>query len=232
MQGFTYQTYCPIFSHKSGCMQIPLTYILMGITIVTSLMAFASPKVMNDFIFYPPAVTQRKQWWRFISCGFIHADYAHLGFNMLSYYFFGKMVEDTFEAILGSKGKMLYIGLYITALVISLLPTYFKHKNDQHYASLGASGAVSAIIFAGICINPAGKLGMFIGPEIPGFIFGPLYLVGCVIMDRRKRDNINHSAHFWGAVYGVVFFVAVCFIFTNINPFTFFVQQVSQYFQS
>jgi len=211
-------------------MQIPLTYILIGITIVTSLLAFSSPQVMNDLIFYPVAVSRRKQWWRFITCGFIHADYQHLAFNMISYYFFGKMVEDTFIAIMGNKGKILYVALYLTALVVCLLPTYFKNRNNDQYASLGASGAVSAIIFAGICINPAGKIGIFILPEIPGFIFGPLYLAGCVIMDRRKRDNINHSAHLWGALYGVAFFIAVCFLFTNINPFTFFAREVSGYF--
>jgi len=214
-------------------LQLPLTYILIGITVITSLAAFSNHPVMDDLIFYPPAVTRRKQWWRFITCGFIHADTGHLVFNMISFYFFGKQVEETFISLFGDKGKLLFLLLYFSSLVVCLLPTYFKNRHNAYYKSLGASGAVSAIIFAGICIAPTVKISIMPIPfGIPGFLFGIIYLVGCIIMDRRKSDNINHSAHLWGALYGVAFFFVACFALTDVNPATYFVQQVTQYFQS
>jgi len=214
-------------------MQIALTYLLIGITVVTSLMAFQNHKLMDDLIFYPPAVNKNHQWWRFITCGFIHADIQHLAFNMFSFYFFGKELEENFTAIFLGKAKALFLLLYFSALIICLLPTYFKNRNNYNYRSLGASGAVSAIVFASIFIEPTRGIGLMITPGlyIPGFIFGILYLVGCVIMDRRKSDNINHSAHFWGALYGALFFMAACFIFTDLNPFTLFITQVTEYFR-
>ncbi|HWB26751.1 MAG TPA: rhomboid family intramembrane serine protease [Chitinophagaceae bacterium] len=213
-------------------MEIALTYILIGVTVVTSLIAFSNIQVMNDLIFNTAAVSRKNQWWRFITSGFIHADYQHLAFNMFSFFLFGKVVEDAFAYFFKEKGKLLFVILYFTALVICLLPTYFKNRNNLNYRGLGASGAVSAMIFAGIFIDPGMGIGLIILPGIyiPGFIFGPLYLVGCVIMDRRKRDNINHSAHFWGAVYGIVFFIAAGFIFSDINPFTWFTSQMAAYF--
>jgi len=213
-------------------MQIALTYLLIGITVVTSIMAFSNPKLKADLIFYPTAVSNKNQWWRFITCGFIHADVQHLVFNMFSFYFFGKGLEEGFTFLFGAKAKLLFVLLYFSALAVCLLPTYFKNRDNYNYASLGASGAVSAVIFASIVMIPAQGIGLMIVPGlyIPGFVFGPLYLVGCAIMDKRKQDNINHSAHFWGAVYGALFFIAACFIFSELNPFTSFMTQVTQYF--
>lgn len=213
-------------------MQIALTYILIGITVVTSLMAFQDAKLKSDLIFYPPAVSNNNQWWRFITCGFIHADIQHLAFNMFSFYFFGKGLEDGFTYLFAGKAKLLFILLYFSALAVCLLPTYFKNRHNYHYASLGASGAVSAVIFASIAMMPTEGIGMMMIPNlyIPGFVFGPIYLVGCAIMDKRKQDNINHSAHFWGAVYGVLFFTVVCFAFSSLNPVTSFINQVTDYF--
>jgi len=214
-------------------MQIALTYILIGITVITSLMALQNEKLKNDLIFFPPAVTVHKQWWRFITCGFIHSNIQHLAFNMFSFYFFGEGLEKAFADLFGGKGKLLFIVLYFTALVVCLLPTYFKNRNNHNYASLGASGAVSAIIFASIFMAPGQGIGsmMLPGIYIPGFVFGPLYLVGCVIMEKRSRDNINHSAHFWGAVYGLLFFIVACFMFSDVNPIGAFIEQVSQWFK-
>jgi membrane associated rhomboid family serine protease len=182
---------------------------------------------MDDLIFYPPAVTNRRQWYRFITCGFIHGDMGHLAFNMISLYFFGTVVEPSFISLFGEKGKALYIILYFTSLFMCLLPTYFKHKNNSYYRSLGASGAVSAVIFVGIFMSPLDKIGLFIIPPIiPGFIFGPLFLIGTAIMDKRSKGNINHSAHLWGAIYGLVFYAVACFAFSSFNPFANFVYQI------
>ncbi len=220
-------------------MTLSLTYILIAITVITSLIGFSNQKVIDDLIFYPPAITQKNQWYRFITCGFIHADTGHLLFNMLSFYFFGQTqqgitgVEDNFIAAFNSKGEMLYVLLYFSTLVVCLLPTYIKHKNDYHYKSLGASGAVSAIIFVGIFIAPLNKIGLFIIPPIiPGFIFAPIYLVISGYLAKRGGGNINHSAHLWGALYGLVYFIVMCFLITNINPLTNFTDQITMWFKS
>jgi membrane associated rhomboid family serine protease len=214
-------------------MELSLTILIIIITAATSVIAFYNKTVEDDLIFYPPAITIRKQWYRFITCGFIHADITHLAFNMLSFYFFGTLVEPVFVKLFVNEGRFLYIILYVSALVICLLPTYFKNKDNQYYKSLGASGAVSAIIFTGIMIVPQSGIRIFLIPfDIPGFIFGPLYLIITAIMAKRSNDNINHSAHLWGALYGVVFFTAACFAFSNFNPLTNFVLQVKGYIQS
>lgn len=189
-------------------MQLTITVILVIITVLVSLGAFNNRKMMEDLIFYPPAVTNERQWYRFFTSGFIHADAAHLIFNMISLYLFGRFVETKFIEIFGDAGKWWYLAMYLSALFIALLPTYLRHKNNAAYRGLGASGAVSAVVFAGLMIAPYVEVGFFIIPPIiPGFIFGPLYLLISVWLDKRGGDNINHSAHIWGAIYGLLFII-------------------------
>jgi membrane associated rhomboid family serine protease len=197
---------------------ITITIIIVLITSVISFTAFSNEKVMDDLIFYPPAITNQNQWYRFITSGLIHADIMHLVFNMYSFYLFGDMVEKAFTVIFGDAGKAIYIILYISALIVSVLPTYFKHQNDYHYRSLGASGAVSAVIFAGIFLYPTLGMGIFPIPfHIPGFIFGPLYLGISYYLANKGTGNINHSAHIWGALYGIVFLIVTSKFLSNIN---------------
>jgi membrane associated rhomboid family serine protease len=189
-------------------MEMSITLVIIIITAIISISGFSNSNVIDKLIFYPPAVTNENQWYRFITCGFIHADYGHLIFNMLSLYFFGRYVESSLIDIFGDSGTLLYIILYLSALVVSLLPTYFKNKNNYYYRSLGASGAVSAVIFAGLMIAPETEVYIFFIPiPIPGFIFAPLYLLISAMMDRKGGSNINHSAHIWGAIYGLVFII-------------------------
>lgn len=191
-------------------MQLSITVIIIIITSLVSLGGFSNQKIIDDLIFYPPAVTYKKQWYRFFTCGLIHADFGHLIFNMLSLYLFGRFVEEKFTEIFAQNGKWLYLVMYVTSLLVSILPTYFKNKENYAYRSLGASGAVSAVVFAGLMIAPYVEVGFFfIPPIIPGFIFGPLYLLISAFLDKRGGDNINHSAHLWGAIYGVLFIIVV-----------------------
>ena len=189
-------------------MQITITLIIIIVTVLVSMWAFSSPKIMNDLIFYPPAVSGQNQVYRFFTCGFIHADYPHLIFNMISLYFLGPLVEQGFGELFGTWGKAIYVLFYLSALLVSLLPTYSANKNNSYYRSLGASGAVSAVIFAGLMLVPTLPLYMFFIPvPIPGFIFGPAYLLISFYMDKKGGDNINHSAHIWGALYGLAFII-------------------------
>lgn len=196
---------------------ITITLIIVILTCMVSIPAFNNAKITNDLIFYPPAITNNNQWYRFITCGFIHADFIHLAFNMFALYTFGRFVEGGFSELFGiGRGKFFYALMYILALVFSLVPTYFKHKDDYAYKSLGASGAVSAVIFAGLLLEPRTGVGiMFIPIPIKGYIFGPLYLLVSTYLAKQGRGNINHSAHIWGALFGIVFVILTGYLFSD-----------------
>ena len=208
-----------------------ITLIIIIITVLVSIAAFSNQKILDDFIFYPPAVTYNKQWYRFITCGLIHADFGHLIFNMYAFYLFGKAVEDYFILIFQEKGKLLYLLLYLTSLFVCLLPTYSKHRDDGSYRSLGASGAVSAVIFAYIMLEPLTGIGIIFIPgiSIPGFLFGILYLVISSYLDKRGGGGINHSAHLWGAIYGIAFLIVAAYLFSNYEVLQEFVYKVQTY---
>ncbi len=209
---------------------ITITIAIVALTCIISFTAFSNEKITEDLIFYPPAITYKNQWYRFITCGFIHADIMHLAFNMYSFYLFGEMVESAFVSIFGEKGKPLYLILYITSLVICLLPTYMQHKDNYHYRSLGASGAVSAVIFVGIFLNPTMLMGIFPIPvNIPGFIFGPIYLALSAYLAKKGHGNINHSAHIWGALFGIIFIIVSCQFLSDYRPVTIFVTDILSY---
>lgn len=212
---------------------LSITLIIIIITAIISFVAFKNERVTSNLIFYPPAVTTNKQYYRFISCGFIHADIPHLAFNMISLYAFGIFVEEQFTGIFGNAGRLLYVVMYLLALIVSILPTYFRNKNNYEYRSLGASGAVSAVVFAGLMIAPYVKVGFFfIPPIIPGFIFGPLYLIISAWLDKKGKDNINHSAHIWGALFGIAFLILVGAISGKYNAIEQFISGIQLYFQN
>jgi len=209
-----------------------ITLIIIIITVLVSITAFSNDKVFNDFIFDPPAVTYNKQWYRFLTCGLIHANYAHLAFNMYAFYMFGESVERSFIQVFHEKGKLLYLVLYITSLFACLVPTYLKHRTNNNYRSLGASGAISAVIFAYIVLNPLQKIGLIFLPEqwgLPAFVFGLLYLVISSFMDRRGGSGINHSAHIFGALYGIAFLFVTSYFLSDYHVLEEFMQKVQAF---
>ena len=141
------------------------------------------------------------------SYGLVHGGWGHLIFNMLTLLFFGPVVEKYFAAEFGDDGGMaLYALLYISAIAVSTIGDLIKYRDQASYNAVGASGAVSAILFASILFEPKMGIYIFMIPiPIPGYIFAPLYLLYCWYMARRNADNIGHTAHFWGAVYGLLF---------------------------
>jgi membrane associated rhomboid family serine protease len=213
-------------------MTLSLTLIIIGMTALISIGGFSNQKVIDDLIFYPPAVTFRRQWYRFFSCGLIHADWAHLLFNMYALYLFGAGgrkdgVEYIFKEIFGSKGGLFYIIMYIAALAVCLVPTYLKHRENAQYRSLGASGAVSAVVFAYMMFDPMRGMGLlFLPVYIPGFLFGLIYLLVSSLLARKGHGNINHSAHIWGALFGVLFVIAACKLFSSYPVLEQFVSQI------
>ena len=184
---------------------MPVTLIIIAITCVVSFAAFSNPRLIERLILWPPAVTRRKQYDRLLTCGFIHADFGHLLFNMFTFYSFGGFIERLFNPAIGPIGYALF---YAAGIVISVLPSYLQHRNDSNYRSLGASGAVSAVLFAYILIKPWSMLLIFVVP-VPAILFAVAYLAYTIYMDRMRTDHINHSAHLWGAVYGIVFTIAL-----------------------
>lgn len=208
-----------------------ITIIIVVITCIVSFLAFSNQRLTNDFIFDPPAIANQNQWYRFFSCGLIHADMGHLAFNMISLYMFGRLVESSFSEIFGGKGVVLYVILYISSLAISLVPTYMQQKDNYRYRSLGASGAVSAVVFVGILLFPDFHIGfLFIPPVIPGFIFGPLYLIITAYLAKKGGGGINHSAHLWGALYGLAFIIVMSFTLGDFNPISNFFDRISSSF--
>jgi membrane associated rhomboid family serine protease len=184
-----------------------ITLTIIFITCVVSITGFRNGKLVDELIFWPPAINKKHQYYRFITCGLIHADYMHLIFNMLTLYFFGTVMEAHYQGELGLQ-KWYYLALYIGALIVSNIPTYIKHRNDYNYRSLGASGAVSAVLFAFILLHPWQQIIVLVIP-VPAIIYGGLFLFYSVYMSRKGGDHINHDAHFYGALFGVLFTIAV-----------------------
>jgi membrane associated rhomboid family serine protease len=204
-----------------------ITVIIIAITSLVSIAAFRSEKVMNDLIFYPPAITNNKQYYRFITCGLIHADVGHLFFNMYAFYLFGNITEEIFDAIFGNYGKLLYIAMYVLALIVCVIPSYLKNKTNSGYRSLGASGAISAVVFAYILFNPLQGIGLiFIPVFMMGFLFGIIYLLVSYWLDKKGGGRINHSAHIWGALFGIVFLIVASKLFSHYNVLDHFIDQV------
>ncbi len=184
-----------------------ITLVIIIITCIISLTGFKNGKVVDDLIFWPPAISKKHQYYRFITCGLIHADYMHLIFNMLTLYFFGTIMEVYYQGQLGLQ-KWYYLALYIGALIVSNIPTYIKHIKDYDYRSLGASGAVSAVLFAFILLRPWQRIYVIVFP-VPAIIYGGLFLFYSAYMSRKGGDHVNHDAHFYGALFGIIFTIAI-----------------------
>ncbi|MFC3561109.1 rhomboid family intramembrane serine protease [Pedobacter jamesrossensis] len=177
----------------------PVASIIFVFTIVTSLYAFYDNSVYGKFMLHPYSVAKGSNIYTIITSGLIHADWMHLFFNMFTFYAFA----FTLERLMGSWQFGL---LYFLGLVLSDIPTIFKQKDNFHYNSLGASGAISAVLFSYILFNPMSKIYiMFIPIGIPAVVFGVLYLIYCAYASRNSRDHINHDAHFFGALTGLIF---------------------------
>ena len=204
--------------------------ILIGLTVAISAYAWSNRDLMEAWIMEPYVMARNGQWYRLLTSGFLHADWSHLLFNMFAFYSFSPIVLSTLAQGYGvGAGLGLCLRLYLGGFVLSDLPTYFKHRDDRGYRSLGASGGVASVLFASILLFPvSGKGGGIIIFPIPvpiqPFLFGFLYLAYSYYMGRRRGDNVNHDAHFYGALYGVLLILALV-----PGALPNFAQQVSNY---
>jgi membrane associated rhomboid family serine protease len=181
------------------------TLIIIAITCAVSLVAMGNPKMIGALLLWPPAVTRNNDYYRLMSYGLVHADFQHLLFNMITLYFFGRVMEPFYNAAMGDFGFAFF---YVLGLVASILPTYIRNRNNAEYRSLGASGAVSAVLFAFILFQPWATIYVYVIP-VPAIVYAVLYTAYTIYSNHRGGDNINHSAHLWGAAYGVVFTLIV-----------------------
>jgi len=195
-------------------------YIILA-TAVISFFTFQNAQLRDRLIFNPYVIEQNRQWYRFISSGLIHADWAHLLINMFVLYSFGRAVEYDFKNVFDEKGTINYLLIYFGGMIVSVIPTFKKQKENPGYNSLGASGAVSAVVFSFILLRPLEPLCLYGLLCLPGILFGGLYLVYCYFAGKRGGDYINHDAHMWGAIFGFVFT-----IFLNPHLFPEFLNQL------
>lgn len=201
-----------------------ITFIIIAITVFISITTMENDTLKNKLMFNAYMINNRKEWYRFFSSGLIHADFMHLGFNMFALYMFGKGVETIYgyDDVFGAKGPLFFILLYVGGLALSSLYSYEKNKDNIYYNALGASGAVSAVVFAFIILNPTSRIGlMFLPIKIPAYIFGVLFLAIEYYLGKRGQTNIGHDAHFWGAIYGVAFTLIL-----KPSLFTYFINQI------
>ena len=186
-----------------------ITLVIVILTVLVSLYAFKRKELLYRFDLSPYRIVHKKQYYRIITHAFLHADYVHLAINMLVLYSFGTYVEHALgdleaQGVIFS-GPFFFILLYLSSIALASLTTISRYRNDEKYSALGASGAVSAVVFTYIFFAPLQKIYFYMVLPIPGILFGSLYLIYSSYMGKRNKDNINHSAHFWGAVVGFVF---------------------------
>jgi membrane associated rhomboid family serine protease len=187
-----------------------LTLIIITITVLVSILGFNNAELFDKFKFSAYDVKHSNHWYRFFTYGFLHAGWIHLFINMLVLYSFGAIIEHYFQIYFPDKHLLYFLLLYVGGLILSVIPAFGKHKNDVFYNAVGASGAVSAVIFSSIILYPTGKIFMFFIPfAIPAPIFGLIYIFYEVYMSRNARDNIGHDAHIWGAIFGIVYTIAL-----------------------
>lgn len=190
------------------------TYIILGITLLFSLIGFNNRDIVNRYLFIPYNVKHHREFYRFLTHPFLHADIGHLAFNCIAMYYFGQSLETFFTWKYGiTLGEIYFVVFVLLSIFASSSISYFRHQDNPGYRSLGLSGVTSAVVFAMILLAPNMKIGIILLPvQMPAWIFGILYLAFEIYSDRNKRTNIAHDAHIAGAIFGVVFI-----LITNID---------------
>jgi membrane associated rhomboid family serine protease len=181
------------------------TYGLMAVIGLVTYVAWERPELHRKLMLNPYDTIRGRQYYRLLTSGFVHNNAMHLFLNLFTLYFFGRAIEMIFSDTFGQPGVGLYLLLFLTAIVVANVPTTIKYKDSPHYNSLGASGGVSALVLAFILFDPVRELCLYAVLCLPGYILGALFIAYSIIMSKRNIDNINHDAHLFGALYGVIF---------------------------
>lgn len=183
-----------------------LTIIIIAASGLVSFLAFQNTVLFDRLKFNAYYIKHDKEWYRFFSYALLHADWTHLLINMFVLWSFADVVQMFFGRDYNALGGLVFLGLYLGGVIFSTLFDFIKNKDNIYYNAVGASGAVSAVVFASIILYPVGSIRfIFIPIDIPSWVFGILYLVYSAYMGKRSQDNVGHNAHFWGAIYGIVY---------------------------
>lgn len=189
-------------------MNLSITIWLIVLTSVSSFISFSNAARVDRWMFTPYLIKRRNQWDRFVLSGFIHKDFMHLLFNMITFYFFGRVVEQFLIYSLGAfAGGVIFVLFYLLAIIIADIPTYLKHQDNAYYRALGASGGTAATVFASIILVPLSDICLFGIFCLPGFLLGALFLLYSYFKGKKEADGINHDAHLYGALFGILFIV-------------------------
>jgi len=187
-----------------------LTLLLVIVTGLISYQAFNKPELFYKLSHQPHREYHSKEYYRFISSGFVHADFTHLLINMYVLWIFGEEVERNFVIIFGeAMGRVYFLLLYLATIAFGDLPTFLKHKDNPNFTSVGASGAVSGIVFVFILFYPWSTLLLFFIIPAPAILAGVAYLIYSSYASRKMNDRIDHDAHFYGAIFGMLFTIAL-----------------------
>lgn len=186
-----------------------MTIIIIILTVIISLLSFNNEELNRKLILNPYQVKRKKEWYRLVTSGFQHADFLHLFVNMFVLFSFGQVVESYYAYLFGPNGKFLFVLLYVTAIFAANVSTYYKHQDNSYYNALGASGAVSAVVFASILFDPFNKIYLYGIIGLPGILLGIGYLAYSYYASKKQNDHINHDAHLFGAIYGIAFTVVL-----------------------
>lgn len=185
---------------------LSITTIIVVITCLVSLAAFGERRLFEALLFEPFVIKARNDVYRFLTHALVHANWPHLAVNMFVLYGFGSLVEHHLLLLKQGPASTAFVMLYLGGVVFSSLPAYFKHTDNPMYRAVGASGGVSAVLFAWILLMPTNTLSLlFLPVPLPAWAFGGLYLLYSWSMDRRGGDNVAHDAHLHGALFGIVF---------------------------
>lgn len=185
---------------------LSITNIIVGVTCLVSLALMQNQKAISILIFHPATIREQHQWYRFLTHGFIHSDLTHLAINMFVLWSFGNAIErHYYPEFLGEYSAQKYMALYFGGIIVSCIPSYVRHRMNPRYAALGASGGVSAVVFAAILFEPWQNLYLYGVIAIPQILAGAAYLLYSWHKDKNSNDNIGHIAHFAGAVWGFMF---------------------------
>lgn len=181
-----------------------ITFLIIAISTVSSLLAlYGVPGLFEKGYLKPYRVVREHTWYELITSGFLHANFGHLFVNMFTLYFFGQIMEYRL-------GPIYFLALYLTAMIVAGIPSVIKYKDNPDYATLGASGAVSGVLFAYIYLYPLRSIYLlFIPIPIPAFVFGILYLAYSMYESKQERGKINHEAHIAGALWGIVYLLVL-----------------------
>lgn len=203
--------------------QIYSTYILLGTMAIMSILAFNNRDFMEKYLFSPYEVKHEKEYYRFITHAFLHGDWAHLFFNGITLFFFGKPFEAYLYNFYGPlPGEIIFWAFVLIAMFASSAISFIRHKDNPNYRSLGLSGVTSAILFAMIMLAPNMKIALMLFPvPMSAWIFGLLYLAFEIYSDRNRKTTIAHDAHISGALFGIIFI-----LITNIEQVIFAFQNL------